>query len=477
MNSEKTERHSDPHTTGPDLSLCLKGCFLLFFTSVSFRTYILITEHLHDFSYLAIRGVLNDLTLPFAFMFIALHFNRRWLYKIATWASAISVLLISADFYHFSGFKIRINSDLFANDMLIQWIRSGKVFFLCLLAFTYAAFRIFNTRSTRSPHCSTRCHRRKVVFLLATISLFAAYGVDTSYNLPVKADNWDEYLSTTSSLTRSSLGISSFHCLSSLNLHTQTISPIQLFFNSHFADNCKNQFDSFAAENEKLNKNESFDKIWLHMGYHNEQIKANSVHSVAEAFASGHAGVELDIHYISDLNQIIVCHDLPESYQDALYLDELLKNTAPKNKKQYFWLDFKNLSYSNASEALQLLSDVLARNQLLNNVLVESSNPFMVRKMRSFGLKGTWGVFYGYNSARFDEKNISTFKSLAVLSKCEMVSLPWETYDENAQRKLGELPVAVYTVNDFGEISRLMKLPQVRIVLTDLNNALEVLRK
>jgi len=251
------------------------------------------------------------------------------------------------------------------------------------------------------------------------------------------------------------------------------VSPTQIFWESSFPDKFPAEFDELAARKQKFLTLQAKEKLWLHQGFHEAGEEGNSIEAVTKAFAADYTGVEIDLHYIESEQEIIVSHDMPARFdrQKILTLDRLFQES-PFNQKTscYLWLDFKNLNYGNASEALNLLAAIVRKNYSSEHVLVESSNPFMVRKISQAGLKAVWGVFYGLSSAKFSTDNIEIIKTMAVLSQCSMISLPWQVYDEQAIKLLKDFPTAVYTVNDTNEIKKFLTIPSVKIVLTDLTD-------
>lgn len=473
MNSEIPVKMKEKTDAGQRLSCCLKSWLLLTIASCCFRVYILSVENLFSFSSLALRGVFDDLTIPFAVMALAIYSGNHKFYKLSHYVNLAAALLVCFDFKHFVQFVSRINLDILNLDIFLYWLRSSRGFFIPLLL-AFAAVHKFLSRKITGSCTPALMPRRAGIFLAIALLLITIQNLSSDSLPELINDEWDRYLATTASLNRCHLASSSFHCLFSLTLSSQAITPPQIFWESSFPEKFLAQFEDFAARKQTFLTLEQKDKLWLHQGFHESGKEGNSIKSVNRAFASNYAGVEIDLHFVENEHMIIVCHDMPtpKDWQNNILTFDRLLQELPLNQKNpgYLWLDFKNLNSGNASEALNLLAEMIRRHNLHDHVLVESSNPFMVRKITQAGLNSVWGVFYGQNAAKLDKDNISAIKALAVLSQCIMISLPWQACDEQARNLLNNFPTAVYTVNDIDQIEKFLALPSVKIVLTDLTD-------
>lgn len=114
------------------------------------------------------------------------------------------------------------------------------------------------------------------------------------------------------------------------------------------------------------------DKLWKH--------RVNTASEAVEAFKSFN-GVELDVFYISELNQFQTGHDYPSGINLEDYLDSIANcNTF------YYWIDFKNLNAGNVHLSVEKLKQILAKYELFNKVIVENSNPDLLAFFKFTGI-------------------------------------------------------------------------------------------
>lgn len=120
-------------------------------------------------------------------------------------------------------------------------------------------------------------------------------------------------------------------------------------------------------------------KVWLHR-----------VDSIERALlvARKYRGMEIDVVYDSAGNYFDVGH--PPVPSAGISLDSLLA-ALPDPNAHYFWLDFKNLSESNAEAACRLLESIARRHGVLGNLVVESTEP---RPLSRFTAAGFYTSYY-----------------------------------------------------------------------------------
>jgi glycerophosphoryl diester phosphodiesterase len=204
--------------------------------------------------------------------------------------------------------------------------------------------------------------------------------------------------------------------------------------------------------------------LWAHGGY-TQGFPYNSLESFDAARRMGYYGIELDIHFMEGKG-FIVAHDLPAKITDRgdnLFLNKVLDRYGARF---YYWLDFKNLDARNAEKSGKLLSEYIAVYGLEGHVFVESTNPGALRKLKSAAPR----VNTIYWLRGHFEKRFAVFKAKfnTVISGADTVSLPGKYADRIFFKNFSHLNMAVFTVNDAGQIEYLFA-KGARIILTDLD--------
>lgn len=120
------------------------------------------------------------------------------------------------------------------------------------------------------------------------------------------------------------------------------------------------------------------EKIWVH--------RVNSIEKLQEVNFT-YSGVELDVVFDTTLNIFDVNHPPAESI--GLNLLEYLKSN--KESKLNFWLDFKNLSTKNASQALERLEFLCAElNISKKQFIVEATQPELLKQFAKNGFQTSY---------------------------------------------------------------------------------------
>lgn len=116
-------------------------------------------------------------------------------------------------------------------------------------------------------------------------------------------------------------------------------------------------------------------KVWAH--------RVNSIEKLnyTQKF---YQGIEFDLVYDSISNTFDVNH--PPSPSIALNLDIYFSKI--KNKDLKLWLDFKNLSETNAKKSAEILASLTKKHALNNeNILVESTEMHNLQSFKTLGFK------------------------------------------------------------------------------------------
>jgi heptose-I-phosphate ethanolaminephosphotransferase len=120
-------------------------------------------------------------------------------------------------------------------------------------------------------------------------------------------------------------------------------------------------------------------KVWLH--------RVNSIER-AVLMAREYRGLEIDVVYDSSAGYFDVGH--PPVASAGISLERLIA-AVPDITDHYFWIDFKNLSESNAQAACGVLLAMARKYDILGNMIVESTNP---RALACFTAGGVYTSYY-----------------------------------------------------------------------------------
>ena len=102
-------------------------------------------------------------------------------------------------------------------------------------------------------------------------------------------------------------------------------------------------------------------KVWKHRVNTKEELK-----DARKNFD----GVEIDIFYVSEKNDIFVGHSYADTVNHLLFSD--LLSSLRKAKKLCYWLDFKYLNVENAEQAISALNVIAERYKIKERIFIES---------------------------------------------------------------------------------------------------------
>lgn len=126
--------------------------------------------------------------------------------------------------------------------------------------------------------------------------------------------------------------------------------------------------------------NDSSNKFWAHRGYL-ENGESYNINYLSELVKLGFKGVELDLFYDHEIDNLVLAHELPIK-RKILLIDYLQSS---KNDLKY-WFDIKNLSSSNKQEVKNILTDLDLKYDLNNQFIVESKNASSLSFLSSVGI-------------------------------------------------------------------------------------------
>ena len=220
-------------------------------------------------------------------------------------------------------------------------------------------------------------------------------------------------------------------------------------------------------------------KVWTARGLYGDGVDQNSIESIAEAFAEGAMGVEVDIHYDVDLQDYIVSHDYPYNKKNGkiLPLSDLFDATGDGH---YFWLDFKKLrrlSHEQALQAVDRLKAISQRNNLHQRIYVEGENPTNLALFRKAGFHTIFDTHPAPDDHFLSAFMITVYKIFFYFGDHTVMGIEYgdlvnPVYGPNTRQRLGNVPVFLYHLPvDEALIDEMLALPAVRAFIVGNNQS------
>jgi hypothetical protein len=439
-------------------------------SSILFRTYLLMAQpEIKTNFLLLIKGFFGDLFIPFALATLASYFSHSRFTKFAITITALNNLLIHFDFLHFFHYEFRINQALLADKLWLKFIHADRPAFAFILIINAVFFyRMYQLSKKPYKHEYSQKRLSVAVFLCMIIIISQSIPATATFE---ESKSWEDFLKKKESLCKSIPDYSSYKSLLGIRYEDIFPSKNDLFITSPFFLQFVKQYDELSQEKLEPLKQQPWEKIWSHRGFH-AKAEENSVEAVKSALRAGVKGIEIDVHYVQTTGKFVVNHDrLPESElakkKDLhTFFTELHEDLA---KAEFFWLDFKNLDVANLNQSIEELSKVCKEFELENKLFIESPDPFLLRSVSLAGIKTIFAIAYGNNNFFFDPETAAITRAKTVLSKCDLVSIPWKpAMYEDTWQAIGSFPMGLYTVNDEQILKILSFEDSVTAVLTDL---------
>ena len=190
-------------------------------------------------------------------------------------------------------------------------------------------------------------------------------------------------------------------------------------------------------------------KNWSHRGFAQIENKENTLYAIDLAFQNDYKGVEIDLWFKN--GQFYLSHD--ESYEDTLPKLKDVFNIFPD---AYFWLDLKNLSYSNYKEIANQLNQL---NKNKKTYLIESKNALPLGLIYQMEFPTSYWVTNGNPIRQFIQK------CWIVYFKYNGVSMSAKLYkEENIRNQYRHLNIHLW---DKHPSSELYHREEVKIILDD----------
>lgn len=212
-------------------------------------------------------------------------------------------------------------------------------------------------------------------------------------------------------------------------------------------------------------------QVWAHRGYWKDAPES-SLRSVRAAVQRGAKGVELDVNYVPAKRDFVLSYAYPWKEKDGRvqYVSEVMREYgAPL----YYWLDFKNLNSTIASEAADTVKMLELKYGLEGRIFVESQDLTALSAFGERGIKHMWWINRNIIDAYEDASVVvRLFRRLRwkyhlLLNRTTGVSL-WEGKADGVMLSVFDgIPRVTWTVNDRERLSELRQTGEYFIVLTD----------
>jgi hypothetical protein len=417
--------------------------------------------------YLCIKGVLADSTIALSFIVIAIYFNHEVINKLILILLTVNNLIINVDIFHFYRYALRLNSFFHKDYNWLNFIHAERNAFAIILGFNFVLY-YFGNRLVSKTFTIKRNKLKLIVF--TTIILHLTQALPT--NFPDNKENsWDSYFLHQNIYKNIVPHYSSAYQWIYRIFTSPVLEPIDIFSQSSFFQKAHEKFFTTAELALNKFKPDSKDKIWSHSGF-KKDYRPNSSKAAIAAIRNGYKGIEIDIRFSKAINKIVICHDfLPE---EKLKLKQSLKEFLQElgtdiSKLKYLWLDFKNINFYNFDQSLKLIQKANQSIPEHIELFIETRDAFISRMLVQNGYKTIFGIGYGDPLFNFYKEKAKLYRSLIVLSRCSLISLPdtvWEKISKN--KILGNFPVCIYTVDDKNKLNDLVKDKTIVGILTNL---------
>jgi len=204
-------------------------------------------------------------------------------------------------------------------------------------------------------------------------------------------------------------------------------------------------------------------QVWAHSAYLDLQ-RSNPLKVIEKAFLNGARGIELDVFFDENTQRFVLSHDAPYfRYGGKLfYLHQVFERFKSRG---YYWIDFKNLSFSNYEKARSRMLNLLTKHKLFHHVYVESTHGLLLRTYSQKGIRTIFWIVYENNWTRHFK--ILYIKSIIAFSRFNAISSPYQRVgDSYFMKTFSHLPIFLFTLNKKHLFNRYIQDKRVRVILT-----------
>ena len=212
-------------------------------------------------------------------------------------------------------------------------------------------------------------------------------------------------------------------------------------------------------------------KVWKH--------RVNSIEELRDA-AKVFDGVEIDIFYVLEKNNIFVGHSYADTVNNLLFSD--LLSSLKKANKMCYWLDFKYLNANNAEQAIKALNIIADKYNIKERTFIESWSQKALSVAKNNGFHTMlWVTSLSYKKYESYEdtmallnnirSNINSLNPDAISCVSAMFPILCDSFPEQ-NIHFWDTPKK-YTPENVESTKRICRNENVRIVLVDYPNPID----
>ncbi len=201
-------------------------------------------------------------------------------------------------------------------------------------------------------------------------------------------------------------------------------------------------------------------RVWAHRGGNTGEFAQNSPEAVADAFAKGFDGVELDTYFDRSLDKIVVSHERPyvRRGEGIVTLDVML---LPPNGR--LWLDLKNLGELTGGD-IRRFAEILSELGFANRAFVEST---ALRQLVHLDAQGIQTIYWMSADGTRTSIYYVAVKAITWLFGIDAVSISVANL-QHIQPHFVPSSIFSFTENSAKRLCELSHQSAVAVILTDL---------
>lgn len=197
--------------------------------------------------------------------------------------------------------------------------------------------------------------------------------------------------------------------------------------------------------------------LYAHRGFHNLEIKENTLESLENAYKNQFTAIEFDIWLKND--GLIISHDQPKNSNEFFYpsLENFLKYQNHFN----YWLDFKNIDLNNVDKILHLLTIELQTSKIdLQKVIFA---PYIVDYDLALKVLKKFKNHFGEKNCNFalmcnETSDINEVLRIFAENKIEFLSIFHRLITPDLLQKIRPEKILAWTVNKEKILNNLLNL-------------------
>jgi len=206
-------------------------------------------------------------------------------------------------------------------------------------------------------------------------------------------------------------------------------------------------------------------QYWSHRGL-GENLQANTIPAFEAARNKGAEGIEIDIFYDEQLHALVVSHDYPYTkYNDTI--QRLTDFISRFKDSTYYWLDFKNLTLSNAGKVAGMLNPLLDSFGIRSKVFVESAEAMALGNLARKNIHSLYWVQYNRSNFILKWLKLHYLKFRLLSAPYSGITTAYEFYDDDFRENFRQVPTFVFHPTDTMAINKLTGYDGLEVVLTD----------